>query len=141
MYSENPSKLPSFDEANSYSSQPIFITLNSTNLEGYGLLFMNSSPMEAILGSDSVSFIMTSGLIDFYVFNGPKPKEIVMQLQKTIGHPVLPPFLSLNWNLNIFSGDPENDLPEALSILRQWNQSQIKHPFDCNYKIKNSNMD
>lgn len=134
MYSENPSKLPAFeDEPNSYSSQPIFITLNSTNMDGFGVVFINSSPMEAILDSHSVSFIMTSGLIDFYVLNGPRPKEIVMQLQKTLGNPILPPFSALNWNLNIYSGDPEKDLPEVLNILKNLDQTESKHPFDCNF--------
>ena len=131
LYSENPSKIPVFeDEPNAYSSQPVFMTLNSTNFNGYGVVFINSSPMEAILDSNSVSFIMTSGVIDFYVLNGPRPKEIVMQLQKTVGIPLLPALSYLNWNLNINSGDPEKDLIEVLSILKKWNATESKIPFE-----------
>jgi alpha-glucosidase (family GH31 glycosyl hydrolase) len=142
MYSENPSRIPVFeDEPNAYSSQPFFMTLNSTNLDGYGVMFINSSPLEAILDSKSVSFIMTSGLMDFYVLNGPRPREIVMQLQKTLGNPMLPPYNALNWNLNLNSGDPERDLPEVLKILNKWNETENRNYFDCIKLYKYSHMD
>ena len=132
LYSENPSRIPVFeDEPNVYSSQPIFMSLNSTNLDGYGLVFINSSPMETVLDINSVSFIMTSGLIDFYVLNGPRPREIVMQLQKTLGYPLLPPYSALNWNLNLNLGNPEEDIPKALNILKKWNEVENRNPFDC----------
>lgn len=99
-------------------------------MDGYGVVFINSSPMEAVIDSNAASFIMTSGMIDFFVLNGPRPKEIVMQLQKTVGNPILPPYSALNWNLNLISADPEQDLPEALKIFKKWSESDFKNPFD-----------
>jgi len=40
------------------------------------------------------------GILDFYIFTGPRPELVVSQYTETIGRPYMPPFWSLGFQLS-----------------------------------------
>lgn len=95
---------------NSYSSIPSYITVNPERNNGYGAVMLNSSPMEVQLEDDYLTYKLTSGSIDLFIFGGPRPKEVIVQMQRTFGMPFVPSFDSLNWQANIITDNPVRDL-------------------------------
>jgi len=102
---------------NYYSSIPNFITINPNSLNAYGALMLNSSPMEILVEEDYLTYKMTSGSLEMYVFNGPRPKEIIMQMQQTIGMPIISDFSSLNWQGNLVTSVPNRDIVSLHQLL------------------------
>lgn len=95
---------------NAYSSMPSYMSVNPDTSNAYGAFMMNSSPMEVILEEDYLTYKLTSGLVNLYVFNGPRPREVIIQMQKTFGMPFLPPYSAINWGVNMVSNQPKRDL-------------------------------
>lgn len=94
----------------SYSSMPGYITVSPITQNAYGAYMINSSPMEVTLSEEYLTYKMTSGIVEFYVFYGPRPKEVIMQMQKTFGMPILAPYSALNFQANVISSGPARDL-------------------------------
>ena len=95
---------------NSYSSVPYMLTINPDSLNAWGSVVLNSSPIEANLDKDFISYKLTSGIFEMYVFAGPRPKDVVLQFHQTLGTPFLQSFANLNWHANILTNDPLRDL-------------------------------
>jgi alpha-glucosidase (family GH31 glycosyl hydrolase) len=95
---------------NSYSSMPSYITVNPEHNNAYGAVMLNSSPMEVQLEDDYLTYKLTSGSIDLYIFGGPRPREVIVQMQRTFGMPFVPSFDSLNWQANMITDNPSRDL-------------------------------
>jgi alpha-glucosidase (family GH31 glycosyl hydrolase) len=88
-----------------YGSHPFFIQV-SDNGKAHGVLFMNSNGMDASLqgdGTDSVEgqslgVQSTGGVLDFYIFAGPTPQEVVAQYLEVVGMPAMMPYWSLGFH-------------------------------------------
>lgn len=95
---------------NAYSSYPNFYTVNPKSMNSYGCVMFNSSPIQVVLQGKYLTYKMTNGLIDMYIFDGPRLKDIIFQEQKTFGMPFLPKYSDLNWQANVITSQPENDI-------------------------------
>jgi alpha-glucosidase (family GH31 glycosyl hydrolase) len=115
--SSNGKPVDTESNKNFYSSVPSYITVNPKSLNSYGALMLNSSPMEVLVEDDYLTYKMTSGNIELYVFNGPRPKEIIMQMQQTIGMPILPEFSAINWQANLITSMPNRDIVSLHELL------------------------
>lgn len=110
LIDSNNDPLSDFSYENSYSSIPYMLTINPNSLNAWGSIVLNSSPIEATLEKDFINYKLTSGIFEMYVFAGPRPKDVVLQLHKTLGTPYLQSFSNLNWHANILTNDPLRDL-------------------------------
>lgn len=85
-----------------YGSHPFYIQLLENGLAN-GVLLMNSNAIEATLfqsdnESNAIGIQTTGGILDFYVFGGPSPSDVVAQYQKLVGYPYLVPYWSLGFH-------------------------------------------
>lgn len=80
-----------------YSSQPIFIGLDSQGAAHGGFL-LNSNAMDVTVTNYSITFRPIGGIIDYFVFVGPKPEDVVKQYHRLVGFPVLIPYWSLGYH-------------------------------------------
>jgi alpha-glucosidase len=128
----NPNE-QSDSQTNYYSSMPSFITVNPNTQNAYGAMMFNSSPMQVELREKYLTYKMTGGVIELLVFNGPRPKEVVVQMQQTFGKPVLPPYSALGWNGYIYLNDAKGDIAQLQDTLKDnqrmlWEGIWIDYP-------------
>lgn len=127
---EKPNDSQMNKNINAYSSYPNFYTVNPKTNNAYGCVMFNSSPMQVVLQKKYLTYKMTSGLIDLFVFGGPKIKDLIYQEQKTFGMPFLSKYTDLNWQANIITNKPESDIQALNEQLSQdYSYSLNKFPF------------
>lgn len=69
---------------NMYGSWPMLLDVRAGGL-AHGVLLMNSNGMDIALGEDRVTWRANGGVLDFYVFLGPTPNDVVDQLTQVVG--------------------------------------------------------
>lgn len=82
---------------NLYGSHPFLLDLREGG-NTHGVFLMNSNGMDVVLTQSSISYRILGGVLDFYFFLGPTPREVLQQYQEVIGKPVLPPRWSLGFH-------------------------------------------
>lgn len=87
------------DNSNLYGSHPFFLTM-LPNGEAKGAFLLNSNAMEVILQpTPAITYRLLGGIIDWYIFDGPSPADVVKQYTEFIGRPPLPPYWGLGFHL------------------------------------------
>ena len=82
---------------NMYSSQPFYMVVDESG-SAFGSLFYNSNAMSAIVGPNYITYRSTGGIIDVWIFIGPKPEDVIFQYHQLINPPVQIPYWSLGWH-------------------------------------------
>jgi len=82
---------------NMYSSQPVYLGVDHSG-KAHGGFLLNSNAMDVSVTSKSIQFRTIGGVIDMFVFVGPKPEDVVKQYQELVGKPVLIPQWGLGWH-------------------------------------------
>ena len=133
-FEDNDNKKNSFIELNNQkymffsnktNSFPFFLSYNPMNQTSYGVYLMNTGPLLINVNQEQMSYEMINGYINFYVFSGPNTKEVILQMQKTIGIPILPKFNLIDWD---YFTKQSNKIEEN-NIM----------DFDDNYQLNNIN--
>ena len=124
-------------ESNSYLSIPNFVSGNPKTLNFYGVFMFNSSPMRIRLKDNIITYEISGGVIDIIIIDGPKPKDITIQLQKTFGMPFLPSIEALNWMGNIISKNKEVNAEEVKDLLQSQSMIPMKLIWVEDNKIDN----
>lgn len=136
----NNDPLTESSNENFYSSMPYFLTVNPETQNAWGTVIFNSSPIEANLEKDYINFKIISGILEMYVFSGPRPKDAVLQMHQTLGNPFLQSFSNLNWHANIITNDPLRDLKfinDSLSSNIGNKESSISETGEIYFNSKN----
>lgn len=71
----------------------------------HGLLLLNSNALEVVLHRRRLSFRALGGLLDLFVFLGPRPEEVLRQYQAVVGRPAMPPYWALGFHQSRCSWD------------------------------------
>ncbi|CAF4979557.1 unnamed protein product [Rotaria sp. Silwood1] len=94
--------------ANHYGTHPFYLvmeqTSNSTQAPSgqmHGVLLLNSNAMDYSFGPEPSLTIRTiGGILDFFVFLGPSPEQVVQQYTWLVGRSFLPPYWGLGFQLS-----------------------------------------
>ena len=144
-FEENGNKKNSYIELNNQkfmffsnktNSFPFFLSYNPKNQTSYGIYLMNSGPLLINVNKNQMSYEMINGYINFYVFSGPNTKEVILQMQKTIGIPILPKFNVIDWNY--FSN--KNKRVEENNIINFTKLNNIDNIITFQYDISNLSL-
>lgn len=93
---------------NQYGQHPFYLVMESISDSNqtpsgqmHGVLLLNSNAMDYSFGPDpSVTIRTIGGVLDFFMFLGPTPEEVVQQYTWLVGRPVMPPYWSLGFQLS-----------------------------------------
>ncbi|KAM6201839.1 putative maltase-glucoamylase 2 [Rhynchocyon petersi] len=86
---------------NLYGAHPFFLCLEDSSGASFGVLFMNSNAMEVTLQpAPAITYRAIGGILDFYVFLGNTPEEVIREYLELVGKPFLPPYWSLGFQLS-----------------------------------------
>ncbi|XP_057588529.1 probable maltase-glucoamylase 2 [Hippopotamus amphibius kiboko] len=86
---------------NLYGAHTFFLCLEDTSGNSFGVFLMNSNAMEVTLQpAPAVTYRTIGGILDFYVFLGNTPEQVVQEYLELVGRPFLPPYWSLGFQLS-----------------------------------------
>ncbi|XP_046352773.2 lysosomal alpha-glucosidase-like isoform X1 [Haliotis rufescens] len=89
---------PPAENTNLYGSHPFYLVMENDS-SSHGVLLLNSNAMEAILQpSPAITWRTIGGILDFYIFLGPTPADVVSQYTEVIGRTFMPPYWSLGFH-------------------------------------------
>jgi alpha-glucosidase len=81
---------------NLYGVHPYYMELR--NGKAHGVFLKNSNGMDVNLKPNLVTYQVIGGVLDFYIFVGPTPKQVTQQYHGLIGKPYFTPLWSLGWH-------------------------------------------
>ncbi|XP_075013544.1 sucrase-isomaltase, intestinal isoform X1 [Calonectris borealis] len=92
---------PSGAMHNLYGVQTFFLCLEDSTGASFGVFLMNSNAMEFVVQpAPAVTYRTIGGILDFYVFLGNTPEQVVQEYLKLVGLPALPSYWSLGFQLS-----------------------------------------
>ncbi|XP_035314663.1 maltase-glucoamylase, intestinal isoform X1 [Cricetulus griseus] len=92
---------PNKDGNNLYGVQTFFLCLEDNSGLSFGVFLMNSNAMEVTLQpTPAITYRTIGGILDFYVFLGNTPEQVVQEYLELIGRPALPSYWALGFQLS-----------------------------------------
>lgn len=120
---------PTKDMINLYGAHTFFLCLEDASGSSFGVFLMNSNAMEVTLQpAPAITYRTIGGILDFYVFLGNTPEQVVQQYLELVGRPFLPPYWSLGFQLSRREYGGINKLKEVVSRNRL-----AEIPYDVQY--------
>ncbi|KAI3380902.1 hypothetical protein SNEBB_002421 [Seison nebaliae] len=113
---------------NLYGAHPFFMVIEETG-NAYGVFILNSNAFDyELVPAPALTFRFVGGIIDLFIFTGPKPEDVIKQYQQVIGRPTLIPYWSLGFQLCRWG---YNTLENMERIVNETLDSGI--PYDVQY--------
>ncbi|XP_048244679.1 lysosomal alpha-glucosidase-like [Haliotis rufescens] len=113
---------------NLYGSHPFVLGIEP-NGDAFGIFLLNSNALRIDLLPTSpvtIRYRALGGILDFYVFTGPTPDDVIDQYWALIGQPPLPPYWSLGYHLSRWDYGGSSGMNATLQRMRNKNM-----PFDA----------
>ncbi|EFA85346.1 hypothetical protein PPL_02349 [Heterostelium album PN500] len=82
---------------NTYGVHPFYLQMHSDGTAS-GVFLLNSNAMDVVLTEQSMTYKTVGGVLDFFFFVGPSPREVIQQYHQVIGYPKMPAYWSLGWH-------------------------------------------
>ncbi|KAL3218506.1 hypothetical protein MRX96_050696 [Rhipicephalus microplus] len=115
--------------SNLYGAHPFYVALE-TDGSSHGIYLHNINFIEVLLQpAPAATFRSLGGVLDFFVFAGPTPGQVVQQYQRVVGFPAMPPYWALGFHLcrygyrtlNKTREVMENNIRAGIPLDVQWN--------------------
>uniref|UniRef100_A0A8C0UU31 Maltase-glucoamylase, intestinal-like n=1 Tax=Cyanistes caeruleus TaxID=156563 RepID=A0A8C0UU31_CYACU len=120
---------PSASVENLAGVHAFFLCLEDNSGASMGVFLMNSNAMEvALTPAPAVTFRTIGGILDFYIFLGDTPEQVVQEYVQFIGLPALPPYWALGFQLSHRS---YGSLDEVKAVVER--NRAIGLPYDVQY--------
>ncbi|XP_070371020.1 maltase-glucoamylase isoform X1 [Equus asinus] len=104
---------------NLYGAHTFFLCLEDTSGSSFGVFLLNSNAMEVTLQpAPAITYRTTGGILDFYVFLGNTPEQVVQEYLELVGRPFLPSYWSLGFQLSRRNYGGINGLKEVVDRNR-----------------------
>ena len=79
----------------------------------------------------AITFRTIGGVLDMYVFLGPKPDDVIQQYTAVIGRPLIPPYWSLGFHLCRYGYNSATNLKTVINRNRQLGIPYVIFPRHC----------
>ncbi|XP_013208690.1 putative maltase-glucoamylase-like protein FLJ16351 [Microtus ochrogaster] len=120
---------PTEGMANLYGAHTFFLCLEDTSGASLGVFLLNSNAMEVTLQpAPAITYRTTGGILDFYIFLGNTPEQVVQEYLEVVGRPFLPSYWSLGFQLSRRDYGGTEGLREVIERNRK-----ADIPFDVQY--------
>ncbi|XP_068137043.1 sucrase-isomaltase, intestinal [Hyperolius riggenbachi] len=120
---------PNGDQSNLYGAQTFFLCLEDNTGASFGVFLMNSNAMEVIVQpTPAITYRTIGGILDFYVFVGNTPEEVVMEYLAFIGKPYMPAYWTLGFHISRWGYQSLDEVKEVVERNRA-----IDLPYDVQF--------
>uniref|UniRef100_A0A803U0F6 Maltase n=1 Tax=Anolis carolinensis TaxID=28377 RepID=A0A803U0F6_ANOCA len=114
---------------NLYGAQPFFLCLEDASGHSFGVFLMNSNAMDfALQPAPAVTYRTIGGILDFYIFLGNTPEQVVQEYLTLIGLPWMPSYWNLGFQICRWDYADLDDVKAAVERNRA-----AGIPFDVQY--------
>ncbi|XP_062438890.1 maltase-glucoamylase-like [Rhea pennata] len=118
--------------ANLYGVHPFYMCVE-TDSNAHGVLLLNSNAQDVSLSPNpSLTFRTVGGVLDFYLFLGPTPENVIQQYTEAIGRPHMPAYWSLGFQLSRWGYGSIDVLKKTVDRMRY---------YDIPYDVQHSDID
>ena len=94
----NEDRAPAYDKR-LYGTHPLYINIEPDG-SANGMWLLNSNAMDILLQpTPAITYRPIGGILDFFLFTGPFPADVVWQYQEMVGRPKMIPYWSLGFHL------------------------------------------
>ncbi|XP_074048617.1 sucrase-isomaltase, intestinal [Macrotis lagotis] len=112
-------ELPGDNNHNLYGQQTLFTCIEDNSGLSFGVFLMNSNAMEIFVQpTPIITYRVTGGILDFYVFLGDNPEEVVQQYTEFIGRPTMPSYWGLGFQLSRWNYGTLNEVKKVVEQNR-----------------------
>ncbi|CAI5708954.1 unnamed protein product [Hyaloperonospora brassicae] len=84
---------------NLYGVHPFVMQLERQSGNAHGVFVLSSNAMEVVSRRDALTYRLTGGILDIFVFSGPTPQDVVEQYTQIVGRPAMPPYWGLGYHV------------------------------------------
>nr|XP_032830840.1 maltase-glucoamylase, intestinal-like [Petromyzon marinus]XP_032830841.1 maltase-glucoamylase, intestinal-like [Petromyzon marinus]XP_032830843.1 maltase-glucoamylase, intestinal-like [Petromyzon marinus]XP_032830844.1 maltase-glucoamylase, intestinal-like [Petromyzon marinus]XP_032830845.1 maltase-glucoamylase, intestinal-like [Petromyzon marinus]XP_032830846.1 maltase-glucoamylase, intestinal-like [Petromyzon marinus]XP_032830847.1 maltase-glucoamylase, intestinal-like [Petromyzon marinu len=114
---------------NLYGHHPFYMCLDSASGSAFGVFLLNLNAMDVtIQPTPALTYRTIGGVLDFYIFLGPSPEEVVQQYHELIGKPMMPAYWALGFQLSRWGYTSLQDVQETVERNRATGM-----PYDVQY--------
>ncbi|GAB0175790.1 kinesin-like protein KIF21A [Grus japonensis] len=118
--------------ANLYGVHPFYMCVEADS-NAHGVLLLNSNAQDVTLSPNpSLTFRTIGGILDFYIFLGPTPENVIQQYTEAIGRPHMPAYWSLGFHLSRWGYDHIDVLKKTVDRM---------HHYDIPYDVQHLDID
>ncbi|KAG1696088.1 Maltase-glucoamylase, intestinal [Nymphon striatum] len=122
-----------YGERNLYGVHPFYTCLENDG-KSYGVLLMNSNAIDyTMMPAPALTYRTIGGVLDFYIFLGPTPENVIQQYTQLIGRPMIPPYWALGFQLTRWRYESLDHLKEAVERTRKYDIPQDIQYGDTDY--------
>jgi len=82
---------------NDYGVHPFYLAVTESGSASGGFM-LNSNAMDATIFEKQVFFRFIGGIINYFIFIGPTPADVVTQYHALLGPPTLIPYWGMGWH-------------------------------------------
>ncbi|ETM00921.1 hypothetical protein L917_02417 [Phytophthora nicotianae] len=113
---------------NLYGVHPFVLELEGGQSgNAHGVFMLSSNAMEVLARRDALTYRLTGGILDIFVFSGPTPQNVVDQYTGIVGRPAMPPYWALGYHVGR-RGEAKS-VEEAMKIVTQLRMAGV--PMDA----------
>uniref|UniRef100_A0A8D2QC49 P-type domain-containing protein n=1 Tax=Zonotrichia albicollis TaxID=44394 RepID=A0A8D2QC49_ZONAL len=122
-----------FAFANLYGVHPFYMCVEP-DANAHGVLLLNSNAQDVTLSPNpSLTFRTIGGILDFYLFMGPTPENVVQQYTEAIGRPHMPAYWALGFQLSRWGYNSLDVLKETVDRMKHYDIPYDVQHYDIDY--------
>ncbi|XP_060588970.1 lysosomal alpha-glucosidase-like, partial [Ruditapes philippinarum] len=123
------------EDLNLYGSHPFYLVMEE-NGKSSGFFLLNSNAMDVVLQPyPAITWRTTGGILDFYIFIGQNPADVMKEYTNVIGRTFMPPYWSLGFHICRFGYKSVNDTMKVVNRVRKAGIPQDTQWNDIDYAI------
>uniref|UniRef100_A0A7S1KLE3 alpha-glucosidase n=1 Tax=Percolomonas cosmopolitus TaxID=63605 RepID=A0A7S1KLE3_9EUKA len=115
-------------DKNLYGSHPFYMQHRPEIGASHGVLLLNSNAMDVVLSNQTLEYRTIGGVMDFFFFAGPSPKEVVQQYQQLTGLSYMPLYSTLGFHMCRYG---YKNISHVRDVVQKMDQYQL--PMDVQW--------
>ena len=109
---------PMGQNENLYGTHPFYMSIERDG-QAFGVFIFNSNAQDYKFDEfendqSIVTYRTIGGILDIFIFAGPRPEDVIRQYQSVIGFPFMPPYWALGFQLCRYGYDTLENMRAAM---------------------------
>ncbi|KAI1294262.1 hypothetical protein EDD11_008198 [Mortierella claussenii] len=113
---------PTPKNENLYGAHPFHLEMRGQNGSAHGVFLRSSNGMDVIMTPKKMSWKVIGGILDFTIFAGPGPKEVINQYTEVIGRPHMPPAWAMGFHQSRYG---YNNIDQVTAVVERYRQENL----------------